>query len=169
MPCTIRPLQETDIPILDTWFGRETDYRRHPDYWHKLIGLHAKGERTVVVAEKDGTAVGYCTLKYVSEYPPLRDAHIPEINDLAVIPPARKQGVARSIIEYLEQVARERGDTKIGICVGLYADYGQAQRLYAKMNYIPDGQGAFYDNAPCIPGETYRLDDDLIIGFTKEL
>lgn len=166
---TVRPMEKRDISSLDQWFGLHTNYRRKPGKWQDLMKRHARGERTVVVAEIEGQAVGYCSLVYRSKYPPLKTKAIPEINDLIVIPPARKQGVARTIIEHLEKVAKEKGSTAIGICVGLYADYGQAQRLYVKMGYIPDGQGAFYDNEPCIPGQAYKLDDELVIGFTKEL
>ncbi len=169
MPSLVRPMEERDIPELDEWFGLKTDYGRDPSKWNELMHMHADGTRVVVVAEHEGKTVGYCTLKFASEYPPLQEEDIPEINDLVVAPPARRQGVARNIIEYLEQVARERGYKTIGICVGLYSHYGQAQRLYVKMGYIPDGQGVFYDNKPCTPGATYKLDDELVIGFTKEL
>lgn len=169
MPFLIRPMEARDVPELDQWFGPETDYGRERSKWDELMRMDADGTRTVVVAEHEGKTVGYCTLKFVSDYPPLKEENIPEINDLVVAPPARRQGVARSIIEYLEQVARERGHKTIGICVGLYSHYGQAQRLYVKMGYIPDGQGVFYDNKPCTPGATYKLDDELVIGFTKEL
>lgn len=169
MPFLIRPMEPRDIPDLDVWFGPKTDYARQPEKWHELMQEHVKGTKAVVVAEHEGKTVGYCTLKFASDYPPLREQGIPEINDLVVAPPARRQGVARTIIEYLEQVAREHGHKTIGICVGLYSHYGQAQRLYVKMGYVPDGQGVFYDNKICTPGATYKLDDELVIGFTKEL
>lgn len=162
-------MEPKDISDLNKWFGLDTDYARPPEKWYELMQEHLKGIRTLVVAEKDGEVVGYCSLLYQSKYPPLRDTHIPEINDLVVAPPARKQGIARTIIEHLEGVARDKGHETIGICVGLYSHYGQAQRLYVKMGYIPDGQGAFYDHVPCTPGQAYKLDDELVIGFTKEL
>lgn len=162
-------MEKRDISDLDQWFGVHTEYGRQPSKWDELIKEHVDGAKTVVVAEHEGRTVGYCTLKYASDYPPLKQMNVPEINDLVVAPPARRQGVARAIIEYLEHVARERGYKTIGICVGLYSHYGQAQRLYVKMGYIPDGQGVFYDNEPCVPGQTYKLDDEFVIGFTKEL
>ena len=33
----------------------------------------------------------------------------------------------------------------VGIGVGLYPDYGSAQRLYIKRGYLPDGHGATYN------------------------
>jgi len=41
-----------------------------------------------------------------------------------------------------EQLARDRGIATLGITVGLFDDYGPAQRLYARRGYIPDGRGA---------------------------
>ncbi len=169
MPCLIRPMEKCDIPDLDRWFGPQTEYGRPLSKWQELMDEHAAKQRILVVAEVEGKVVGYCSLLPTSKYPPLLEQNIPEINDLVVAPPARKQGIARTIIEHLEQAAREHGHKTIGICVGLYSHYGQAQRLYVKMGYIPDGQGAFYNNKPCIPGQTYKLDDELVIGFTKEL
>ena len=169
MSFLVRPMELRDSSALNQWFGPHTNYGRKLEKWQKLVEEHQAGTKMVVVAEHEGKTVGYCTLKFQSDYPPLREAAIPEINDLVVAPPARRQGVAQTIIEWLEQRARERGHTAIGICVGLYSDYGQAQRLYVKMGYIPDGQGVFYENKPCMPGQTYKLDDELIIGFTKEL
>lgn len=169
MPCIIRPMETRDIPDLDHWFGPQTDYGRPLSKWQEIMDEHTAGKRILVVAEDEGKAAAYCSLLFASNYPPLLEQNIPEINDLVVAPPARKQGIARAIIEHLEKAARERGHKTIGICVGLYSHYGQAQRLYVKMGYIPDGQGVFYDNKQCVPGQTYKLDDELIIGFTKEL
>jgi hypothetical protein len=54
-----------------------------------------------------------------------------------------------------------------GIGVGLYADYGAAQRLYVKRGYIPDGRGASWRDRPVLGGETVVADDDLALYFTK--
>jgi len=40
-----------------------------------------------------------------------------------------------------EQLIATRA-VKAGITVGLFDDYGPAQRLYAKRGYLPDGRGA---------------------------
>ncbi len=58
---------------------------------------------------------------------------------------------------------------EIGIGVGLYKDYGSAQRLYCKKGYIPDGHGVQYQYQPVAPGSMIRADDDLLLFFTKNL
>lgn len=61
------------------------------------------------------------------------------------------------------------GYKKIGLAVGLYADYGPAQKLYFKLGYIPDGFGITYEYAQVIPGQSYCVDDSLLLWLTKSL
>jgi hypothetical protein len=39
----------------------------------------------------------------------------------------------------------ERSDV-VGLGVGLYPDYGTAQRMYVRRGYLPDGRGVIYYN-----------------------
>lgn len=57
----------------------------------------------------------------------------------------------------------------IGLGVGLYADYGAAQRLYVRKGYIPDGLGITYKGQHIKPGLEVCLDDDLVLFFMKKL
>lgn len=52
--------------------------------------------------------------------------------------------------------------------MGLYPDYGSAQRIYVQRGYIPDGMGVTYNYERVSPGESVRLDDDLVLWFVKE-
>lgn len=92
--------------------------------------------------------------------------------DLNVLPSFRKQGVGTALMQAAEEKAAGESDV-VGIGVGLYGGhdggYGQAQRLYVNRGYIPDGLGVTYGYKPTVPGQTYPLDDDLILWFTKKL
>jgi len=68
-----------------------------------------------------------------------------------------------------EARAKAAGRTTIGIGFALYADYGRAQRLYVRRGYVPDGRGVAYAGELGVPGQTYRLDDDLVLFLTKPL
>ena len=57
----------------------------------------------------------------------------------------------------------------IGIGVGLTPDYGDAQKLYAKSGYIPDGNGMTYQHQTVKWGVDYKVDDDLVLWFIKNL
>lgn len=53
--------------------------------------------------------------------------------------------------------------------MGLYADYGIALKMYIKQGYVADGLGITYDYKPVEPGKEVKLDDGLILWFTKKL
>lgn len=78
-------------------------------------------------------------------------------------------GLGSQLISWLENLAKEKGYKEIGIGVGLYADYGSAQRLYVRLGYTPDGHRITYKYKPAVPGEPYPLDDDLVLWFKKDL
>lgn len=102
-------------------------------------------------------------------YPPFRHIGIPEIQDLNVAPAFRRKGYGQALIRHCEWRARQEGNEMIGIGVGLYAGYGQAQRLYIRLGYIPDGAGVMYDSEEVIPGEVRSVDDALCLMMTKAL
>jgi ribosomal protein S18 acetylase RimI-like enzyme len=111
---------------------------------------------------------GYLTVRWESDYPPFREARIPEIVDLNVLPAFRRRGIASALMDAAEAIIAQRSPVA-GIGVGLYADYGAAQRMYVLRGYIPDGRGIFYNREPVIPGEMARVDDELVLYFTKRL
>lgn len=43
------------------------------------------------------------------------------------------------------------------------------QRLYVKRGYIPDGKGVTYNDVEIIPGQSYPVDDKMILWLTKYL
>jgi GNAT superfamily N-acetyltransferase len=123
----------------------------------------------VVLVAWCGTGVcGYANVVWQPDYPLFRDAGIPEIQDLNVLPAFRNRGIASRIMDAAEEVIAARSPLA-GIGVGLYADYGAAQRLYVKRGYIPDGRGASWRDRPVLGGETVVADDDLALYFTRRI
>lgn len=57
----------------------------------------------------------------------------------------------------------------VGIGVGMYADYGAAQRLYVRRGYVPDGRGVSYRDRIVLGGETVVADDALVLHLRKDL
>ena len=140
-----------------------------PVLWAVYLAEHALGRRLVVVAWDGMRPLGYGNLVWSPGYEPFRTAGIPEINNLGVDVNVRNRGVCTALIHYFEDRAREAGKTMMGIGVGLYPDYGPAQRLYAKLGYRPDGRGVAYAERTVAPMEMVRLDDDLVLWLTKPL
>jgi hypothetical protein len=66
-------------------------------------------------------------------------------------------------------VTRDRGIATLGITVGLFDEYGPAQRLYGRRGYVPRWRGACLGQRPLSKGMQVTMDDDLIIWLTKDL
>jgi len=123
--------------------------------------------RTVGILEKDKEILGYGTLLRKSQYPYF--SKIPEISTLWIDDKYRRHGLATRLILWLEELARSEGYKQIGIAVGLYQDYGPAQKLYSKLGYALDGNGITYKYKLVTPGEKYPVDDDLLLWLVKPL
>ena len=157
-----------NIPVIVDAFAISNWTEKPASIFEKYLEEQDKGERIVWLAFYGNKFAGYVTLKWQSLYKPFFQESVPEIVDLNVLPEFRNQGIAASLLDKSEAMAATKSDM-VGIGVGLYPDYGAAQRLYVKRGYIPDGKGATYNYDPVIPGDKYALDDDLIIWFAKKL
>jgi GNAT superfamily N-acetyltransferase len=167
----IRPLLKEDLNITTEAFS-SIGWNKPVSLFENYLKEAETGERLIWVAFVHERFAGYITLKWQSQYPSFRKQNIPEIMDLNVLPNARKIGVGSKLLYIAEKEAATRRNT-VGIGVGLYAGkdggYGNAQRLYVKRGYLPDGKGVTYNYQPTIPGNSYPLDDDLVLWFTKKL
>ncbi|MFK4169673.1 hypothetical protein ACI2LM_25815 [Paenibacillus lautus] len=80
----------------------------------------------------------------------------------------RRKKIASKILDELEKRV-SKTSKYIGLGVGLYKDYGNAQRMYGKRGYIMDGNGMTYNNVQVQPGKSVKVDDELLIYLVKEL
>lgn len=137
--------------------------------WTRYLSENQQGIRTVYLLHKNGIIIGYANLLYISEYPNFSRAGIPEINDLWIAESWHNKGFGKKLIIHLENIARKKKYSEIGLGVGLYKDYGQAQKLYFRLGYVPDGHGITYKYQSVTPGKEYFVDDDLILWLKKKL
>ncbi|MEE8353507.1 MAG: GNAT family N-acetyltransferase [Dehalococcoidales bacterium] len=162
----IRPFEAADVETITAafaaigWHRTESQYRRY-------LEEQVRGERVVLVAHLDGSFVGYLTVAWRPDYPPFARDGIPEVQDLNVLPECRRRGVATALMDEAERLVSARSPV-IGIGVGLFVDYGPAQRLYARRGYVPDGEGIYYRERPVTPMREVMLDDDLVLHLTKQ-
>ena len=166
-PLTVRPLARHDADLLADGFAGE--HVRGRDVWRRRLAAAEAGESTTRVALLGAKPVGWATLVWTSGYSPFRAEGIPEIQDLVVASGARRQGIGSRLIAELEGFALESGARRIGIAVGLYRDYGAAQRLYVRLGYVPDGRGITSHGAEVEPGSPARVDDGLLMWLMKEI
>lgn len=163
-----RALGDGDLPAIAATRGGPA-WHGDWDHWPRYLAEHRAGERFTLVVPAGAEIVGYGSLVWRSQYPPFRDDNIPEIQDMVVAEAHRGRGHASAMISMFEARARAAGRPTLGIGVGLYADYGAAQRLYARLGFRPDGRGVTYENRPADAGQSYRLDDELVLWLTKPL
>jgi GNAT superfamily N-acetyltransferase len=130
---------------------------------------HAEPAGASLIAVHGDDVAGYVAIVWESNFAGFRDRGIPLVHQLAVAGPFRRQGVATLLMDAAEQLAGERGVTTLGITVGLFDEYGPAQRLYGQRGYVPDGRGACRAQRPLGRGMQVIMDDDLIMWLTKEL
>lgn len=165
MDLAIRALQPEDPPVIAAAFD-EIGWNKPVTQYEKYLVQQSEGIRDVLVAWIDGEYAGYVTVRWQSPYGPFDG--IPEIQDFNVLPKFRRQGIGTALMDAAEARVATRSDI-VGIGVGLYSDYGSAQRMYVRRSYIPDGRGLIYDGRQVPPMETVRNDDDLTLMFTKRL
>jgi GNAT superfamily N-acetyltransferase len=164
---TIRPLDAADVLPIAAAFAA-IGWDKPASQYERYLAEQQHGARLVLVADVDDQFAGYLTIVWASGYPSFRAAGIPEIVDFNVLPRYRRQGIGGRLMDEAERTIAERA-AEVGIGVGMYPDYGPAQRLYVKRGYVPDGRGLSTGDRYVVPGETVRVDDGLVLHLTKRL
>lgn len=157
----IRSLVESDISIIVSQFAKH-NWPKPVSTFEAYFKEQHIGERLVWVAYSNNQFAGSVTLKWQSRYEPFRIKKIPEIMDINVLPPFQGQDIGLALLKTAEDAAFKRSD------VGIGAGYGNAQKLYIKHGYVPDGNGITYNYQPVEPGTNTLVDDDLILWLTHK-
>ena len=163
----IRFLNESDPNTISAAF-KDIGWGKPVAQYQRYLAEQAAGKRLCLVATVNRQFAGYVTVNWAPPYAPFVEQEIPEIQDLNVIPPFRRQGIATQLLDRAEQEVALRSSV-VGIGVGLHPGYNAAQRLYVKLGYIPDGRGVTYRNRFVEEGMQVVLDDDLVLHLTKRI
>lgn len=160
-----RTLRAEDVGPLATAFASWPKPRELFETYARRV---AEGTLDLVVASIGSHLAGYLLIEPGSSYPPFAEAGIPEIADFNVLPDWRRIGIGTALLDEAERRVAQTCEV-VGIGVGLYSDYGAAQRLYVRRGYLPDGAGVVLAGVSVPPGTMIVLDDDPAIMFTKRL
>lgn len=163
----IRLLAKQDAQVISESF-QEQGWHKPPELYERYWEEQEMGQRVTLIAELNGQFAGYVNVIWTSQYPSFQEQGIPEINDFNVLMKFQRQGIGSKLMDHAEKVVKERSGVA-GIGVGVYADYGKAQVLYAHRGYIPDGRGLHRDDHYLQPGEETIIDDEVVLYLTKTL
>ena len=164
----LRNMKETDCEIISEALqaqGWNKPYKLYEEYFTE----QQKGERDIFIAEYEGEFAGYVTIKWETKYNYFQENNIPEIKDLNTLIRFRKKGIATILMDKAEDRIKKKGYSVVGMGVGLYSDYGVAQRMYVKRGYNFDGRGLMYRGEMVKPGNDVFVDDNLSLFMMKKL
>ncbi|HEY3954104.1 MAG TPA: GNAT family N-acetyltransferase [Streptosporangiaceae bacterium] len=166
-PVTIEPVSDANteaaVRFLMNWVSDGEAAAR------TYLAAHGGTGGASLLGVRDGEAVGIVSLLWVSNYAGFAGRGIPLVHQVAVAGPARRAGIGARLLAAAEDLARGHGATELGITVGLFDEYGPAQRLYARRGYLPDGRGACLGPRPLRRGEDVSMDHGVILWLTKDL
>lgn len=165
---TVAPMNPADAEELPKAFAALGWPGKGAGLYRRYLAERDDGSRVALVASVGSQAAGYVTVLWRSGYLPFREAGIPEIQDLNVLPQFRRQHVGTALLDAAESAIKARRDVA-GLGVGLYGDYGPAQLMYLERGYRPDGRGVAYRFTTVSPGATVPVDDDLNLMMTRAL
>jgi len=170
---TVREAHRNDAQWMQAAFTANA--WRRAAYFEEICLQQDAGLLALLVAEMGPRIyAGHLRIHWESDYPPFKEAGIPEIQDLFVLSRYRRQGIATRLLDVAEETIARRAAQRqqqplAGIGVGLYADYGPAQRLYTLRGYVPDGRGAHYRDRPIRGGQVLPFDDETVLYLLKAL
>ncbi len=162
---TIRDLKADDAAVIDGEFSAQ-GWKGRGKTCENYLRERDSGTRDVIGIFQKDLFCGYVTLIWKPDYPHFNKNGIPEISDLNVLQKHRGKGFGLQLMLEAENRIFKRGSVA-GLGVGLLPDYGAAQKLYAKLGYIPDGLGIAYRCQTCTHGDTVVVDDDLCLWMVK--
>ena len=134
----IRRATDADIariaPLFDAYrsfYGQPPDIARADAFLRERL---ARGESALLLAERDGEALGFTQLYPM--FSSVRTARLWLLNDLFVADSARRQGVARGLLDAAAAFAREQGAA--GLMLETGRDNHPARALYRAAGWNED-------------------------------
>lgn len=164
---TIRDMEYRDAQAI-TNAEIEQGWNASIEKYHRRLEDQRLRKAISLVAESSCKPVGYINIYPDSMQGAFGGKGYPEIVDFGVLEKYRKRGIGSALMDAAEKIAATYADI-VYLGVGLHSGYGNAQRMYVKRGYIPDGSGVWYQNQICKPYEACTNDDDMVLYLSKKL
>jgi len=134
----VRRATESDIDAVVPLFDAYRQFYHQPSDLPRARGWLrdrlARDESVVLLAERDGTAVGFTQLYPM--FSSVRTARLWILNDLFVTADARRHGVARALLDAAARFGREDGAA--GLMLETGSDNAAARALYRAAGWHED-------------------------------
>lgn len=163
---SVRTMTYSDIPVICQSYDNPDE--NDITYIKRQLANQEKQECIALLALYNENAAGYVLLYYKCRWGGLANCGIPSVVDLIVFKKYRQKKIATVLMDVAEDIAKKHGN-KVYLDVCLNAEYGPAQRLYAKRGYIPDGKGVYYEGKVCKTDADCKNNDELSLCLVKNL
>jgi ribosomal protein S18 acetylase RimI-like enzyme len=164
VPVTIRPAAVADDAALAELERATRLPTVSPAEYQPRPFFGATRPDEVIVAELDGTVVGYVEVRPPTPLP--SNAHVLAVEGLAVSPEVRGRGIARRLLAAVEQRAAERSAVRVTLRV--LAVNGPARALYETLGYRVEGVLVGEFRLPVGPGGEVAPVDDVLMAKTLD-
>ena len=164
---TLREIHVKDPKIIHKAFQMQ-GWEKPVTLYQKYLKYQETGERDIIIAILSDEFAGYLTIQWQSDYLPFQKKEIPEIIDFNVLKKFQRQNIGTILMDEAERRIKKKSKYA-GIGFGVTQDYGAAQILYIRRNYIPDGNGLVINSKPVQYEDQVTINDDLVFYLTKEL
>ncbi len=164
----IRDMVETDPQIItDEEHLQGWTHQKIEKYLQRLEDARA-GKCVALIAEYKGKVAGYFNVYPNSQGGSFGGKGLPELVDFGVLKKYRNHGIGNTLMQVADDIAHRYAKI-VYLGVGLHKDYGAAQRMYIKREFIPDGSGLWWNGKNIEPYADLKNDDETAIYMSKEL
>ncbi len=130
-PYRLEPARAADAPALAAMSEAHIEQGLRPAWGASRIRWHVRDADSVVLTARAGAAIaGFAIMRYGDE--------VAHLNLLAVLPAHRRRGVARALLQWLEETALTAGTFIIGL--ELRESNVEARGFYCALAYRELGQ-----------------------------